>query len=400
MEKPLTALRPGPIVRPANVFTQPLRQLVVMALVVLLMAVGVAMAWPHVWPLFVAKIWLNGFITFVFLIGVVLTFYSVVRLMLSVTWIEAFVQRKGVQSEPPGMLLPLANLLRMRTGNSRISASSSRTILDSVGARLDESREVSHYLGSLLIFLGLLGTFYGLATTVPALVETIRSLAPAEGATTSGVEVMAQLMSGLQNQLDGMGTAFSSSLLGLAGSLVVGLLGLFASHSQTRFHQELEEWLSSITRLGFADGEEAGVAGVLDQMSAQMDELRELVAQGEAIRAAADDRTGELAQAIGGLLSRVEAQDQAHARLSEHQTAALSRIAEGQSRMADAMEVSAAKDAPHADAEYRARLRSIDTHLLRVLEEMAAGRQESVNELRSDLAQLTQTLRLAAKGEI
>ncbi len=400
MDKPLTALRPGPIARPENVFTQPLRQLLVMTLIVALVLVGVVLTWPHLSPLFLAKKWLNGFIALAFVIGIATCFASVIRLMQSVTWIEAFVQRKGVQSEPPAMLLPLATLLRTRSAHSRISATSARSILESVGARLDESREVSNYLGSLLIFLGLLGTFYGLATTVPALVETIRTLAPQDGVATSGSEVLGALMTGLQNQLGGMGTAFSSSLLGLAGSLVVGLLALFASHSQTRFHQELEEWLSSITRLGFADGEDASIAGVLDMMGQQMDELRDLFAQSEAARQASDDRAGQLADAITALLARGEEQDTAHARMADAQTAALSRIADGQARMADAMEVSAAKDAPHADAEYRARLRSIDTQLLRLLEEIAVGRQESVAELRADLAQLTNTLRLAAKGEI
>ncbi|WP_435166941.1 biopolymer transporter ExbB [Falsirhodobacter sp. 1013] len=371
-----------------------------MALVILLVVAGSALAWPHLWPLFMAKKWLNGFITLAFVIGVATCFASVIRLMQSITWIEAFVQRRGVQSEPPGMLLPLANMLRSRSANSRISATSSRSILDSVGARLDESREVSHYLSSLLIFLGLLGTFYGLATTVPALVDTIRSLAPQEGTTLSGTEVMSGLMSGLQNQLGGMGTAFSSSLLGLAGSLVVGLLALFASHSQTRFHQELEEWLSSITRLGFADGEDGGVTGVLDMISHQMDELRDIFAESEAGRRASDDRSAQLTDQIGRLLARSEQQDQAHARLADAQTAALARIADGQGRMADAMEVSAAKDAPHADAEYRSRLRSIDNQLLRLLEELAVGRQETTAELRADLAQLTHTLRQAAKGEI
>ncbi|WP_241557885.1 biopolymer transporter ExbB [Falsirhodobacter deserti] len=371
-----------------------------MTLIVALVLVGVVLTWPHLSPLFLAKKWLNGFIALAFVIGIATCFASVIRLMQSVTWIEAFVQRKGVQSEPPAMLLPLATLLRTRSAHSRISATSARSILESVGARLDESREVSNYLGSLLIFLGLLGTFYGLATTVPALVETIRTLAPQDGVATSGSEVLGALMTGLQNQLGGMGTAFSSSLLGLAGSLVVGLLALFASHSQTRFHQELEEWLSSITRLGFADGEDASIAGVLDMMGQQMDELRDLFAQSEAARQASDDRAGQLADAITALLARGEEQDTAHARMADAQTAALSRIADGQARMADAMEVSAAKDAPHADAEYRARLRSIDTQLLRLLEEIAVGRQESVAELRADLAQLTNTLRLAAKGEI
>mgnify|MGYP007000383185 len=122
-----------------------------------------------------------------------------------------------------------------------------RSILDSVATRLDEARDITRYIINLLIFLGLLGTFYGLATTVPAVVETIRTLAPKEG--QSAIEVFDKLMSGLENQLGGMGTAFASSLLGLAGSLVVGLLELFSGHGQNRFYMELEEWISSFTRV-------------------------------------------------------------------------------------------------------------------------------------------------------
>ncbi len=143
----------------------------------------------------------------------------------------------------------------------QIGASSSRSILDSIATRIDEARDITRYIVNLLIFLGLLGTFFGLATTVPAVVETIRSLAPGEG--EGGVEVFNRLMTGLEEQLGGMGTAFSSSLLGLAGSLVVGLMELFAGHGQNRFYRELEEWLSTITKLSYAsgDGEDASEAG-------------------------------------------------------------------------------------------------------------------------------------------
>ena len=123
--------------------------------------------------------------------------------------------------------------------------------------RIDESRDITRYIINLLIFLGLLGTFWGLSLTVPAVVDTIRSLAPQDG-DTSDVSVFDNLMTGLESQLGGMGTAFASSLVGLAGSLVVGLLELFAGHGQNRFYRELEEWLSSITKIGLSgmDAEE------------------------------------------------------------------------------------------------------------------------------------------------
>ncbi|CAN0332669.1 unnamed protein product, partial [Chrysoparadoxa australica] len=172
----------------------------------------------------------------------------------------------------PRLLAPLAALLRRRDKRMQITTNSTRSILDSVAQRIDEAREITRYIVSLLIFLGLLGTFYGLATVVPALVETIQSLAPQEGET--GTDSFARLMSGLEGQLGGMGVAFASSLLGLACSLIVGLLELFAGHGQNRFYRELEEWLSSFPRLGYSsdtEGPDLGAAGlVLDKMAEQM----------------------------------------------------------------------------------------------------------------------------------
>ena len=131
----------------------------------------------------------------------------------------------------------------------RLGTSVTRSILDSIALRLDESREVTRYIANLLIFLGLLGTFWGLSQTVPAVVDTIKSLAPQNG-DTSDISVFDRLMTGLESQLGGMGTAFASSLVGLAGSLVVSLLELFAGRAQNRFYGQLEEYLTSMTRLG------------------------------------------------------------------------------------------------------------------------------------------------------
>jgi hypothetical protein len=138
----------------------------------------------------------------------------------------------------------------------QVTPASAKSVLDSVGARMEESRDITRYIANLLIFLGLLGTFFGLATTVPAVVETIRSLQPTEG--EEGLAVFGRLMDGLEDQLGGMGTAFASSLLGLAGSLVVGLLELFAGHGQNRFYREMEEWLASITRVSLSSGDGEG----------------------------------------------------------------------------------------------------------------------------------------------
>jgi len=214
-------------------FSQPVRQFTIMIIVLALVGVGAYIAYPQVAPVFLANPYLNGFIGFVFVIGVFATFWQVFQLVSSVSWIEGFAaDRPGHQiTRAPRLLAPLAALLRSRGKRMQISASSSRSILDSVATRIDEARDITRYITNLLIFLGLLGTFYGLATTVPAVVDTIRSLAPQEN--EGGIQVFERLMTGLEAQLGGMGVAFASSLLGLAGSLVVGLLELLRTMART-----------------------------------------------------------------------------------------------------------------------------------------------------------------------
>lgn len=377
-------------------FTQPVRQIVLMLAVVGLVVAGGILAYARIFPIFLANVWLNGVILGVFVLGVLSTFWQVAQLVRSVSWIEGFaVRRPGHElTQPPQLLVALAALLRARGSRAQIANSSARSILESVATRIDEARDITRYMANLLIFLGLLGTFYGLATTVPAVVDTIRALAPQEG--ESPLEVFDKLMSGLEQQLGGMGTAFSSSLLGLAGSLVVGLLELFATHGQNRFYRELEEWLSSITRLSFAaaegdgggTGEVSVVAEILDSMVEQMDALRALHAQADAGRTMVNQRIAALADAVEGLTGRLED--------DVGQLAALDRIAEGQDRIADLLARRIGEGGGGdggIDAESRMRLRSIDVQLLRLLEEVAAGRQESVADLRADIAQLTKAVR-------
>jgi hypothetical protein len=314
----------------------------------------------------------------------------------SVRWITDFVDHRPGHDAiaAPRLLAPLAALLRSRGARGQISSSNARSILDSVATRIDEQRDITRYMANLLIFLGLLGTFYGLATTVPAMVETIRSLAPQEGETR--VQVFDKLMLGLEGQLDGMGTAFSSSLLGLAGSLVIGLLELFVSHGTNRFYRELEDWLSTITRVGFstgetetaAGGELAGIAGAFDVLGEQMEALQTLYIQSDANRLSVDARLVELSGSIDRLVSRMATDD--------GQISLLARIAEGQEKLAAALAIP--ENGAHVDAESRMRLRSIDVQLLRILEEISAGRQESISDLRTDLAALTTAIRQLARG--
>lgn len=378
-------------------FSQPIRQIVLMLLVTVLVGSGAWLIHTQVTGIFQSNPLVNGFILGVFLLGVVTCFWQVLILIQSVSWIEDFVRHVPGHdaTKPPRLLAPLASLLRSRGAKMQISASSSRSILESVATRIDEARDITRYLANLLVFLGLLGTFYGLATTVPAVVDTIRSLAPQEGET--GLQVFEKLMSGLESQLGGMGTAFSSSLLGLAGSLVIGLLELFAGHGQNRFYRELEEWLSSITRVSLSSGEGEGgdtaaMAAVLDQVQAQMDALQSLYTQSDITRVMVEDKIDDLARAITRLSERRDGGGG-----GAEMAAALTRIAEGQERLIAAVSGEGG-GALGSDAESRMRLRSIDVQLLKILEEISAGREESLADLRADIAALTAAIRGLRQG--
>jgi hypothetical protein len=368
-------------------FSQPIRAITQMLLVCALVGAGAWAIHGQIIDILRTNPLLNGLIALVFIIGVLTCFWQVWILAQSVYWIENFVRNApGTENDaPPRLLAPLAALLRSRTARMSISATSSRSIQDSVVQRIDEARDITRYLINLLVFLGLLGTFWGLATTVPAVVETIRNLAPQDGET--GMDVFSKLMGGLESQLGGMGTAFSSSLLGLAGSLVLGLLELFAGHGQNRFSRELEEWLSSITRIGLAgDGEGAdqnALAAVIDHMAVQMEQLQLMHEQAEAGRAAFEARIAELTESLTRLGDAPQ-EDAA-------QAAILRRIADGQDRLIAA--IGQGEGGGGSDPESRMRLRSIDVQLLRILEEMSAGRQESLADLRSDIAALTAAIR-------
>ncbi|KPN64303.1 hypothetical protein SAMN04488527_101311 [Aliiroseovarius crassostreae] len=390
-------------------FSQPFRQIFVMLVVLGLVGFGGFVALPQVLPVFLANLYLNAFIALVFVVGLLACFWQVWQVAASVIWIEGFVgEREGTNPDgAPRLLAALAKLLSTRGARLQIGASSSRSILDSVATRIDEARDITRYIVNLLIFLGLLGTFFGLATTVPAVVKTIGSLAPSgdEG----GVEVFNRLMSGLEEQLGGMGTAFSSSLLGLAGSLVVGLMELFAGHGQNRFYRELEEWLSTITKLSIVpaegDGDSAAVA-YLSTMAEQVEAMQAMFLQTDANRAKLDARLGELAGQVHALTEKIDA--------TQHQPApipapdltphlaqltdlnlAMKQMIDGQGRVINALE-GQGEVGTHPDAESRMRLRSIDVQMLRLLEEMQAGRQESMAELRQDLGTLIQVIRVAA----
>ncbi len=214
---------------------------------------------------FMANPGLNGLIIGVLVVGIVYAFRQVLRLYPEINWVNNFrISDPGITSDKtnPTLLAPMATMLKDRTGHLSLATGAMRSLLNSVASRLDEQRETTRYLVGLLVFLGLLGTFWGLLETVSSVGATIGTLD-----TNAGESVMLfdQLKEGLAGPLKGMGTAFSCSMFGLAGSLILGFLDLQAGHAQGRFYNELEDWLSGITELQLAEAPGAG-AGVAPQV--------------------------------------------------------------------------------------------------------------------------------------
>lgn len=207
---------------------------------------------------------LNGLILGVLAFGIIYNLRQAGVISPAVRWVEAFREtvdpRRARLPRPPMLIGAMVKLLLdADERGGRLTPESTRAILDSIGTRMDEGRESGRYIGHLLVFLGLLGTFWGLIQTVNGVVETISSLGVTGGDPESAI---AQLITNLKAPLSGMGTAFSSSLFGLSGSLVVGFLDLQSSQAQGRFYTDLEDWLSGMTDT------RAGGAGVKAGMSA------------------------------------------------------------------------------------------------------------------------------------
>ena len=258
----------------------------------------------QIWSAFSTNPGLNGLILGVLAVGVLLAFMQVIRLMPEVSWVNSF--RRGDVGErrrKPVLLAPMEALLGDQSGKVALSTGSTQSILDSIGNRLDERRDISRYLISLLVFLGLLGTFWGLLGTIGSIGDTIGSLDPRSG---DANDVLDALKGGLKAPLDGMGTAFSSSLFGLAGSLVLGFLDLQSGQAQNRFYLELENWLSSVTDVtgDFAKAAAGGqdVTEAMERIAAQVRE-----GGGGARTTAA---MASLAEGIQGLVKHMRSEQQ------------------------------------------------------------------------------------------
>ncbi|MGH6718087.1 MAG: flagellar motor protein MotA, partial [Alphaproteobacteria bacterium] len=296
-----------------------------MVIFVVLVGIVVVLLHQTFGQAFVASPWLNGLIVAVLVLGMGYTFRSVTRLEPEVQWIEAFRRNQPGLSvaEPPTLLAPMATMLGERQGRVVLSATAMTTLLDGIGSRLDETREISRYMISLLIFLGLLGTFWGLLLTMSSVSGVIEGLEIGQGDLAA---VFEDLKAGLAAPLTGMGTAFSTSLFGLAGSLVLGFLDLQAGQAMNRFYNELEEWLSGLTRLrsgvGLGDGDQAVpayVAALLEQTAESLNGLQRIMARTEDSRRAADTSLAELAERLATLTDQMRANQSTMLKLAEGQ---------------------------------------------------------------------------------
>lgn len=238
--------------------SSPMSFLWTMVIFLIIAAFLAAILFRQAYVAFMTNPGLNGFILAVLLIGIILVFSQVIGLRTEVRWFNSF-QAAGSADRvgrDPRLLAPMRALIGSRK-NTVLSPVMLRSILDSIATRLDESRDTSRYLIGLLVFLGLLGTFWGLIGTIGSISTVIQSLDPNAGDSN---DVLSSLKSGLTAPLSGMGTAFSSSLLGLSGSLILGFLDLQAGRAQNRFYTELENWLSSVTAQENAETREDGIS--------------------------------------------------------------------------------------------------------------------------------------------
>ena len=368
-------------------------------MVVFLVAVGVVavLLSPVLINAFRNNPGLNSFILFVMALGIAWNLRQVLRLSPEVTWIQTFqTARARLASLPtPRLLAPMARMFasrdaeRARGEPARITLSTTamRTLLDGIASRLDESRELSRYMTGVMIFLGLLGTFWGLLKTIGAVSDVIAHMSLSGGDVNTMFE---QLKAELARPLAGMGTAFSASMYGLSGALVLGFLDLTAGQAQNRFFNELEEWLAGQTRLSsgvLAEGEGSVpvyVQALLEQTAENLEALQRVMVRSEEGRSQANQAVMTLNERMGTMTDTMRASQQL-----------MLRIAETQAALAPALR--GLQDMHGGDDVARAHLRNIELCLQRLLAETEQGRAHGLAELRNDLRVLTRTVAALAE---
>lgn len=340
---------------------------------------------------FLANQVFNGMILGVLAIGIIINFRQVITLNPDIAWINAF---SSGDVEPPSkslprLMMPMAKMLSGRNQKGfRMSAMTMRSLLDGIRIRLDESRDISRYMIGLLIFLGLLGTFWGLLDTVAGVADVIAGLST--GGSSDISDSFDELTRDLQGPLSGMGTAFSSSLFGLAGALVVGFLDLQSGHAQNRFFNDLEDWLSDLTHLPSGtigtEGERTlpgYIEALLEQTADNLDKLQRAMTRGEEERRSDLNKQVELTEKIAELTDQMRTEQKLILSLAKNQMDLQPAI----TRLADR-----AADGWAGDDEMRDHIRNVDVCITRLLNEVSTGRNQFMDELRNELRLLGHTI--------
>jgi biopolymer transport protein ExbB/TolQ len=378
-----------------------------MALFLVSVGIGCALLVNTLVSIFLVNPFLNGAIFGVIIVGITLNIREVLLLRPEVNWLDQFraslssdsfsEQRTDTSEDNIRLLSPMARMLADRRGRGRItlSAPAMRTLLDGISSRLAESRELARYFTGLCIFLGLLGTFWGLLGTINAVRDVINSLS------VSGTDIASMfedLKAGLQAPLAGMGTAFASSLFGLGGSLVLGFLDLQAGQAQNAFFNDLEEWLSGVTRLssgtGVSEGEQsipAYTEALLEQTAESMQELQRIMARSEHSRGTANEHFAAMNDKLSMLGEQMRIETQVLLRLAENQkeiTPLLKRLNEAGPAAQGGL-----------DDITKGHIRSIDAVLIRLAGNMDGGREDLIREIRAEMKLLAKTIAAANRDD-
>ncbi|MFO1188550.1 MAG: flagellar motor protein MotA [Alphaproteobacteria bacterium] len=367
-----------------------LRMIIFLAAV---LGIGAALS-PILKDAFLASPGLNGLIIGILLFGIGYAFRQVILLGPEAEWIESFRLGKTATADAgePRLLAPLVATIGERK-RIALSPLAMRSMLDGIASRLDEFRDISRYLIGLLIFLGLLGTFWGLLQTIGAVRDVIGGLSAGNGDLNS---IFQNLKNGLQAPLGGMGTSFSSSMFGLAGSLVLGFLDLQAGQAQNRFFNELEDWLSGHVRLASGPSLQEGEASVpaylqalIEQTADNLENLQRSVARNDEARRGGESSMLVLAEKIGALSDQMRAEQQLMIRLAEGQMEMRPIL----SRLGDVV----AGSSGGLDEATRTHIRNLDVYMAKLLDDSATGRTQIIQELRSEIRLLARTIAALAE---
>ncbi|BBK39449.1 flagellar motor protein MotA [Allostella sp. ATCC 35155] len=375
--------------------TNPRRFLFRMVVFLILVLGSLALLYPGLERAFFAKPALNSLIVGIILFGIAYIMRQVIQLEPEAAWADTLRRSEPGLSvmRTPRLLGPVAAVLKERRGKVSLSAPAQRSLLDGLSSRLDETRDISRYLIGLLVFLGLLGTFWGLLETVGAVSRVVANMA------VQGVDMgqaLNNLQSGLETPLAGMGTAFSSSLFGLGGSLVLGFLDLQAGQAQNRFYNEIEDWLASLTRLSggtpVSDGDQsvpAYIQALLEQTADNLDNLQRMLVRGEESRVQANANLTALTERLGTLTDQMRTEQSLMLRLAESQLA-LQPILER-------LSLPAARGGGGHDDEAQGQLRAIERQMARLIDTTEQASAAAAQEIRAEIRLLARTIAALAE---